>query len=73
MDSSYDCVLLQVGNEGTYQKKFDIIYNVVFASIWAMTYYNIILALTVTSHTCKLPEKPVNISEIDWKSKYIPK
>ncbi|CAB3242378.1 unnamed protein product [Arctia plantaginis] len=38
-----------------------------------MAYYNIILALTITPHTCKLPVKPENISEYNWKTTHIPR
>ncbi|KAJ8722643.1 hypothetical protein PYW07_003823 [Mythimna separata] len=37
-----------------------------------MAFNNIILALTITQHNCKLPEKPANLSEYLWKLKYIP-
>lgn len=73
MVSLHDRALLEVGNEGTFQKKFDILYNVVYTSLWSITYYNIILALTITPHTCKLPVKPENVSEYLWKTIHIPR
>ncbi|XP_075992841.1 organic cation transporter protein [Anticarsia gemmatalis] len=72
MESVYDRALSEVGNSGTFQKKFDFFYNVVFTTLWSVAYNNIILALTITPHMCQMPEKPENISEISWKAKYIP-
>lgn len=72
MDSLYDRALSEIGPEGNYQIRFDIFYNVLLAGLWSMAFNNIILALTITPHTCKLPEKPVNMSEYLWKLKYIP-
>lgn len=70
--SIYERALSEIGQDGTHQIKFDIIYNVVFAGLWAMAYNNIILAVSVIPHTCKLLKKPDNISAYVWKLKYIP-
>lgn len=72
MDSLYDRALSEVGQEGKFQIQFDIFYNVLLAGLWSMAYNNIILALTITPHTCKLPEIPANFSEYLWKLEYIP-
>ena len=72
MDSLYDRALSEVGQEGTFQIRFDLLYNVLLGGLWSMAYNNIILALTITPHTCKLPETPANFSEYLWKLKYIP-
>lgn len=72
MDSFYDRALSEVGHDGSFQVKFDLMYNILFSGLWVMAYNNMILALTIIPHTCKVPKKPENISENLWKFKYIP-
>lgn len=72
MESPYDQALSEVGSNGKFQKKFDIIYNVVFMIIWSMVYMNIILALVIIPHHCELPSKPENITDYSWNLKYLP-
>lgn len=73
MDSVYDRALLEVGDNGYFQKKFDVVYNCVLPFLWIMAYCNIILVLVVIPHTCEVPNRPDNISEIAWKVKFIPR
>ncbi|XP_047527913.1 solute carrier family 22 member 7 [Vanessa atalanta] len=73
MDSIYDRTLYEIGNESKYQKRFEITYLVIFIGFWGMTYMNMILSLAITPHMCKIPEKPGNISEMDWKIINIPR
>lgn len=72
MDSLYERAISEVGQEGKFQTTFDIFYNVLLSGLWSMAYNNIILALTITPHICKLPQKPTNVTEYYWKSQYIP-
>ncbi|CAH0604777.1 unnamed protein product [Chrysodeixis includens] len=72
MESFYDRALSEVGHDGSFQLKFDLLYNILFSGLWVMAYNNMILALTIIPHTCKVPKKPENISENMWKFKYIP-
>ncbi|CAH2086339.1 unnamed protein product [Euphydryas editha] len=73
MDSIYDRALIEIGNENKYQTRYDVIYHIIFLVFWVGAYLNIILAITVTPHECKIPEKPHNISQLDWKIKNIPR
>lgn len=73
MDNAYDRALSEIGNENKYQNRYDFIYHIAFVVIWMVAYVNIILALAITPHECKIPEKPQNISEIDWKIRNIPR
>ncbi|XP_021181384.3 solute carrier family 22 member 21 [Helicoverpa armigera] len=72
MDSVYDRAISEVGQDGTFQIQFDIFYNIILAGLWSMTFNNIVLALTITPHMCKIPKKLSNESEHSWKLKYIP-
>lgn len=73
MSETYDRALSEVGNDDKYQKRFDLIYNSGFMICWIIVYSNIVMALAITPHSCKLPEKPTNISERDWKLLYTPR
>ncbi|XP_047988643.1 organic cation transporter protein [Leguminivora glycinivorella] len=72
MDTVYDRALFEVGDNGLFQKKFDLIYNIVLPFFWMMSYNNLLFVLAIIPHSCELPDKPVNVSELAWKSKYIP-
>lgn len=72
MDSVFDQALTEIGQDGRFQKKFDIIYNVILAILWPMAYMNLILALVVVPHMCQVPGKPDNVSEVSWKEINIP-
>lgn len=72
MDSVYERALDEVGQDGKFQKSFDAVFNLVSTGLWGMAYNSIILALVIIPYWCELPEKPPNISDISWKSKYIP-
>ncbi|KAG6442696.1 hypothetical protein O3G_MSEX002443 [Manduca sexta] len=71
-DSFYKRALLEVGQYGKFQKKFDCLYNILLSVLWCMAYNNIILALTVIPHTCKPPQKQENFSLLTGKYKDIP-
>ncbi|XP_061712410.1 organic cation transporter protein [Cydia pomonella] len=72
MDTVYDRALSEVGDNGLFQKKFDLVYNIVLPFFWMMSYNNLLFVLAIIPHTCELPNKPKNVSELAWKSKYIP-
>ncbi|CAH0720964.1 unnamed protein product, partial [Brenthis ino] len=72
MSTVYDRLLVEIGNEDTFQKRFDLVHNTAFMFFWNMVFTNIMLALTIVPHMCELPEKPANISQQDWKLLYIP-
>ncbi|CAK1545307.1 unnamed protein product [Leptosia nina] len=73
MDSVYDRALHEIGDEGRYQKKFDIKYNILLIFLWSMVYMNLIVSLAITPYTCKVPDKSNDsVSEFDWKARYIP-
>lgn len=72
MDSVYERALSEVGQNGKFQKRFDIFYNFIFTSLWAIAYNSIILALVIIPYSCQLPSKPENVSGMEWKSRYIP-
>ncbi|XP_037973751.2 organic cation transporter protein [Plutella xylostella] len=72
METIYSKALLEVGDDGNFQRSFDILYNLVFIGLWSVAYVNIILTLVIIPYNCALPEKPDNISDYNWKLKYIP-
>ncbi|KAL4705771.1 hypothetical protein ACJJTC_006552 [Scirpophaga incertulas] len=72
MESVYESALFEIGSNGKFQKYFDVFYNFTFPILWTLAYCNIILVLTIIPHSCELPLKPSNVTEIYWKNKYIP-
>ncbi|CAH2990618.1 unnamed protein product [Chilo suppressalis] len=72
MDCVYERALFEVGSDGKFQKQFDVFFNFVFASLWAMAYNNIILALVILPHTCQIPQDSNNNDDPYLMSKFIP-
>lgn len=70
-NSIYSRALLQV-EDGKFQNRFDIVYNLILAALWPIAYNSVLLILVVVPYTCKLPEKSENISVHDWKLYHIP-
>ncbi|KAJ0180604.1 hypothetical protein K1T71_004008 [Dendrolimus kikuchii] len=70
-NSLYSGALSQVG-DGIFQKRFDIIYNLILAAVWSIAYNSVLLVLVVVPYTCKIPARSQNISVYDWKLKHIP-
>ncbi|CAK1581801.1 unnamed protein product [Parnassius mnemosyne] len=72
MDSIFDRALSEIGQDGRFQKMFDIIYNVVLSILWTMAYMNLMLALIIVPYTCHIPGKPNDVSELSWRQLNIP-
>ncbi|XP_072943903.1 solute carrier family 22 member 7-like isoform X1 [Epargyreus clarus] len=72
MDSAYDRALSEIGVAGHFQKKNELINNIILPVLWTMTYLNMIPALVILPHTCKLPENTLNVTDDAWKLKHIP-
>ncbi|VVC97090.1 unnamed protein product [Leptidea sinapis] len=72
MESVYDRGLIEVGDNGKFQRYFDFKYNIIVVFLWSMAFMNIVLSLAIMPYTCKLPEKPQNVSDYEWKAKYLP-
>ncbi|XP_026479556.1 uncharacterized protein LOC113385953 [Ctenocephalides felis] len=73
-DAMFDTVMQSVGNNGPFQKRFNYLYNLIFAIVAAMPCMNIILALSVPDHWCHVPGREFTNYTIDeWKNLTLPK
>lgn len=74
-DSSgdFDEVLEAVGSDGHFQRKYNMLYNFVFMILGAMPYLNLVIAMSVPDHWCKVPgRESTNYSLEEWKRRTIP-
>lgn len=74
VDYNFDDLLESVGNNGKFQKRFHIIFNFVLVFFASMPYLNIIYAVVVPEHWCKVPGREyTNMSVDEWKNLTIPR
>lgn len=72
-DLSFDYILDAVGNDGPFQRKFNIIFNFVLVICAAMPCYNLVIALSTPEHWCNVPGRnSTNYTVDEWKTLTIP-
>uniref|UniRef100_A0AAG5CX81 Major facilitator superfamily (MFS) profile domain-containing protein n=1 Tax=Anopheles atroparvus TaxID=41427 RepID=A0AAG5CX81_ANOAO len=54
-DAAFDRIMESIGNDGPFQRRYNIIFNVVAVLFFAMTVVNVLLILAVPDHRCSLP------------------
>ncbi|KFB35671.1 AGAP004104-PA-like protein [Anopheles sinensis] len=54
-DAAFDRIMESIGNDGPFQKRYNIIFNVVAILFFAMTVVNVLLILAVPDHRCSIP------------------
>ncbi|XP_055526198.1 beta-alanine transporter isoform X2 [Wyeomyia smithii] len=74
-DALFDGILEKVGNDGKFQHRFNVIFNVGAIMFASMSYMSIILALNKPPHNCHVPGmEQYNISDAEmWKNLTLPK
>lgn len=74
-DAAFDGILEKVGNDGAFQRRFNVIFNVGAIMFASMSYMSIILALNKPPHNCHVPGmERYNISDLDeWRNLTLPK
>lgn len=73
-DALFDNLMMEIGNDGKFQKRFNFIYNFVFVILLTMPYLNIILIMTIPDHWCHVPgRETTNYTVDEWKEKWLPK
>ncbi|XP_045478489.1 beta-alanine transporter isoform X2 [Harmonia axyridis] len=68
----FDYFLETVGNEGRYQRRFNVLFNCIYPAIVTAIYYSINISLAVPDHWCKVPGRTPNVSVEEWKLLTIP-
>uniref|UniRef100_A0AAG5CX02 Major facilitator superfamily (MFS) profile domain-containing protein n=1 Tax=Anopheles atroparvus TaxID=41427 RepID=A0AAG5CX02_ANOAO len=74
-DDSFDAILAQVGDNGKFQRRFNLLFNLGAICFASMTYMSIILALNKPPHNCHVPGmERYNISDLDhWRNLTLPR
>ncbi|XP_053670809.1 organic anion transporter 3 isoform X1 [Anopheles nili] len=74
-DDSFDEILAQVGDDGRFQRHYNLLFNFGAICFASMTYMSIILALNKPPHNCHVPGmERYNITDGDhWKNLTLPR
>ncbi|KAF2886262.1 hypothetical protein ILUMI_19911, partial [Ignelater luminosus] len=73
-DLTFDDVLDLVGNDGPFQKRFNIVFNFFLVMCATMPYFNLVIALSIPDHWCNVPgRESTNYTIDEWKTLTIPK
>ena len=73
-DNIFDQIMESVGDDGTFQMSFNIIFNGIFVIISTMVYNNMLISLWIPEHTCYVPGREfTNLSVEQWRDITIPK
>ncbi|XP_044742619.1 solute carrier family 22 member 5-like [Chrysoperla carnea] len=71
---SFDDILEIVGSDGSFQHRFNWLFNFAYAMILSMTFMNVIIALAIPEHWCYIPGREnTNYTVAEWREKTIPK
>lgn len=72
-DAVFDRIMESVGDNGPFQKRFNLIFNIGLVLCASMAYMNVILALSVPDHECHVPGRRItNFSVVEWKNLTLP-
>lgn len=66
-------LLQSVGNNGRFQLRFNVIFNVAFVLFASLIYMNVVLILNVPDHKCHVPGRELtNLTAEEWRSLTLP-
>uniref|UniRef100_A0A182N5L2 Major facilitator superfamily (MFS) profile domain-containing protein n=1 Tax=Anopheles dirus TaxID=7168 RepID=A0A182N5L2_9DIPT len=54
-DAAFDRIMETIGNDGPFQRRYNIIFNVTAVLFFAMCVVNVLLVLAVPDHRCSIP------------------
>lgn len=70
----FDEVMVEVGDSGKFQNRFNILFNFVFVFFATMASCNSIIALGTPEHWCRVPGHELTNYSLDrWKQIHIPR
>nr|XP_040219333.1 beta-alanine transporter [Anopheles coluzzii]XP_040219334.1 beta-alanine transporter [Anopheles coluzzii]XP_040219335.1 beta-alanine transporter [Anopheles coluzzii] len=74
-DDSYDEIMAQAGNDGKFQRRYNLLFNFGAICFASMSYMSIILALNKPPHNCFVPGmEQYNITDANlWKNLTLPR
>lgn len=74
MESTFDDIMEIIGNNGKYQKRFNIIFNFILVFFSTLIYMNIIYSLMIPDHWCFVSGiELTNMTMKEWKNYTIPR
>lgn len=72
-DVVFDKIMESVGDDGIFQRKFNLIFNMGLVFFASMVYVNTILALNVPDHWCHVPGREyTNMTAKEWRNLTVP-
>lgn len=72
-DAMFDKIMDSIGNNGVFQKRFNILFNIVLVFLAAMPENNIVLAMSIPDHWCYVPGREnTNFTLQEWKNITLP-
>uniref|UniRef100_A0A2M4BIK2 Putative synaptic vesicle transporter svop n=1 Tax=Anopheles marajoara TaxID=58244 RepID=A0A2M4BIK2_9DIPT len=73
-DAAFDRIMESIGNDGPFQRRYNIIFNVVAVLFFAMVVVNVLLILAVPDHRCSAPQRNETlVDEERWNDLVYPK
>uniref|UniRef100_A0A182SHX8 Major facilitator superfamily (MFS) profile domain-containing protein n=1 Tax=Anopheles maculatus TaxID=74869 RepID=A0A182SHX8_9DIPT len=54
-DAAFDRIMESIGNDGPFQRRYNLIFNVIAVLFFAMCVVNVLLVLAVPEHRCSIP------------------
>ncbi|XP_058060535.1 solute carrier family 22 member 7-like [Anopheles bellator] len=77
-DAAFDRIMESIGNDGPFQRRYNIIFNVVAVLFFAMIVVNVLLILAVPEHRCSVPplaatHRNLSTDDEQWKDMVYPK
>lgn len=69
----FDRVLKLVGDDGKFQKRYNILFNLIVCMCISMAFMNILLVLNEPDHWCHIPGREnTNFSIQEWRNRVLP-
>lgn len=69
----FDRIMELVGNDGKFQKRFNLLFNCIICMFVSMSFMNIILVLNEPEHWCHVPGRELtNYSIEEWRDQVLP-
>lgn len=70
----FESLMEHIGMDGTFQFRFNLLFNMAFILTVAMPTFNIMLAVTLPNHWCYVPGRnETNYTLEEWKSLTLPR
>ncbi|XP_063222838.1 organic cation/carnitine transporter 2-like [Bacillus rossius redtenbacheri] len=73
-DAVFESIMAQVGSRGRFQRRYNIVFNMLFIALVSMPYYNFVMALAIPDHWCRVPGRgATNLTAEQWRDLTVPR